>query len=247
MAQVNTILFDLGNTLIYFDGDWQEMMSRAIEALHQTLDQHGINLPIKEFQQAFWQRLQEYYLERDSEFIEYTTRYVLQDLLEQWGHPDVPAPIIHNALDAMYAVSQEHWIAESDAHKTLQTLREKGYRMSIISNAADDRDVQALVDKAGFRSYFEMILSSAAAGIRKPNPRIFEMVLSQMDVHPDQAVMVGDMLGADILGARNAGILDIWITRRANTAANRAHKDTIQPSLKISTLSELPGIIQSLD
>ena len=58
--------------------------------------------------------------------------------------------------------------------------------------------------------------------------------------------MVGDSLGADILGARNAGLYSIWVTRRADTAANRAHKDTIQPDAVISTLSELPPLLNSL-
>jgi FMN phosphatase YigB (HAD superfamily) len=99
------------------------------------------------------------------------------------------------------------------------------------------------VDKAGLRSYFQVILSSASLGIRKPNPSIFRAVLERLGVSPAQAVMVGDSLGADILGAHNAGMRAIWITRRAATPANRAHEDTIRPDAIISTLSELPALL----
>jgi FMN phosphatase YigB (HAD superfamily) len=58
--------------------------------------------------------------------------------------------------------------------------------------------------------------------------------------------MVGDTLGADILGAHNAGLLAIWITRRAETPANQAHQDTIQPDVTIDTLSELPDVLENL-
>jgi HAD superfamily hydrolase (TIGR01662 family) len=147
----------------------------------------------------------------------------------------------------MYTVSQAHWLPETDAHATLQTLREQGYRLGLISNAGDDADVQTLVDKAGLRSYFDTILTSAAMGIRKPNPRIFLAALEHWGYRPSQAAMVGDSLGADILGARNAGLFSVWITRRAETAANHAHGDTIQPDAMISTLSELPEFLRTLE
>jgi FMN phosphatase YigB (HAD superfamily) len=100
--------------------------------------------------------------------------------------------------------------------------------------------VQALVDKAGIRHFFDLVLSSAAVGYRKPNPKIFSLVMEQMQIQPAEAAMIGDTLGADILGAQNSGILDIWISRRADTPANRAHAGTIHPTLQIKNLAELP-------
>jgi FMN phosphatase YigB (HAD superfamily) len=66
-----------------------------------------------------------------------------------------------------------------------------------------------------------------------------------MNLHPQQVAMVGDTLGADILGAKNAGIYSIWITRRANTPANRAHAETIIPDARISELCELPSLLDN--
>jgi FMN phosphatase YigB (HAD superfamily) len=54
---------------------------------------------------------------------------------------------------------------------------------------------------------------------------------------------VGDTLGADILGAQNAGIKSAWITRRAERAGNRDHEETIQPDYTIATLGELLNIV----
>jgi FMN phosphatase YigB (HAD superfamily) len=115
-----------------------------------------------------------------------------------------------------------------------------GYRLAAVSNAADDANTQALVDKLGARPYLEFVLSSAQYGTRKPNPKIFRSALERLSVPADRAVMVGDTLGADILGAHNSGIYAIWITRRANTPANRAHADTIKPDARIANLNELP-------
>jgi putative hydrolase of the HAD superfamily len=118
--------------------------------------------------------------------------------------------------------------------------------MGLISNASDDADVQRLVDNAGIRGYFDFVLSSAACGIRKPNPSIFNIGLEHWRLAPREAVMVGDTLGADILGARNAGIYGIWVTRRADRPANRDHAGTIQPDGQIETLAELPEKLDSM-
>ncbi len=113
----------------------------------------------------------------------------------------------------------------------------------MVSNTADDANVQYLVDKIQVRSFFDRIVTSAALGIRKPNPRIFLPILDHWKIPPEQVAMVGDTLGADILGARNAGLFSIWVTRHAESAGNRAHRDTIHPDAVIESLKDLPGLL----
>lgn len=244
--RLDAVIFDLGNTLLYFDTAWPEVLSQADIVLFDRLQAAGLDLDAREFLATFRTRLDEYFRERETEFIEYTTQYVLRLLLAECGYPDVPDSVLRPALDAMYAVTQAHWQPEPDAIPTLQVLKEQGYRIGLISNAADDRDVQTLIDKAGIRPYLEGVLTSAAEGIRKPNPRLFTRLLKEWGIPPQRAAMVGDTLGADILGARNAGMFSIWITRRADTPANHAHADTIHPDAAISTLAELPGLLGRL-
>jgi HAD superfamily hydrolase (TIGR01662 family) len=239
------IFFDLGDTLMYFDDDWPEIFSRARQELLRSLQLAGIELG-PEFLEDFYQRMSAYYRERDTEFIEYTIKNVLKNTLEERGFPAVPEATLTNSLADMHLITQAHWIPEDDALSTLAKLREQGYRLALISNAADDPNTQVLVDKLGAREYFEVIISSAALGIRKPNPRIFIDVLNRMSLPPEKVVMVGDTLGADILGAQNAGIFSIWDKRRANTAGNRALAETIFPDAQIETLCELPKLLEGL-
>jgi len=240
MKPFDAILFDLGGTLIYFDSEWPAVLPQLDQALLGALEAGGLALRETDFLERFEADMRSYYDQRDTEFIEYTTGYVVRTTLEKLGFEQVPEALIRQAVEAMYAVSQAHWQPERDAIPTLEALRRRGYRLGMISNAADDQDVQTLVDNAGVREYFEVILTSAAEGIRKPNPRIFQTALEALDgVQPERAAMVGDTLGADILGARNAGVFSVWITRRADTAANRDHLDTIQPDAKVVTLADL--------
>jgi HAD superfamily hydrolase (TIGR01549 family) len=247
MRPFDAIIFDLGGTLIYFAGEWPDVLARANEELFHNLEAAGLKLDRQVFLQNFRSELQSYYRERESEFVEYTTLYILHGLLAEWGYPDVPDEVLRPALDAMYAVSQEFWQPETDAVPTMRVLKDRGYCLGLISNAGDDADVQSLVDKAGVRPYLDAILTSAAQGIRKPNPRIFFNMLERLGVTSSRTAMVGDTLGADILGAHNAGIFSVWITRRADTPDNRSHEDTIQPDAIIERLEDLPGLLDEIN
>lgn len=241
---LEAVLFDLGNTLIYFDAQdhLDEVLHQADQALFLKLRAHGYAIQ-SDFQESFRRRMDLYYQEREVEFIEYTTRYVLRNLLEEQGYLVNEASLI-DSLHAYHQVTQSHWKLEGDTFQTLQHLVDKNIRLGLVSNAGDDADVQNLVDQAGIRSYFDVILSSAREGIRKPNPHIFWRALSALEAQPEQAAMVGDTLGADILGAQNAGLLAIWITRRADTPQNKAHRETIIPDATIHKLLELPDLIE---
>ncbi|HEY9151296.1 MAG TPA: HAD family hydrolase, partial [Anaerolineales bacterium] len=117
-----------------------------------------------------------------------------------------------------------------------------GFRLGLISNAADDENTQTLIDKGGFRPYLEFIVSSAAFGKRKPHPAIFQAALDYFHVNANQAVMVGDLVTTDILGARQIGMKSIWITRRVVETANRLN---IKPDAVVSSLHEIPPLLSA--
>ena len=238
------VLFDLGGTLIYFDGAWHEVMQSAMQELLDHLYKQGFKLNAPVFLEQFRRELEEYYIQREAEFVEYTTARILRDMLADLGYREVTPEMLAAALKRLYAVSQAHWKPEEDAQSTLKTLHDSGMRLAVVSNAGDDADVQTLVNNSGLRPYLDFALSSAACGVRKPNPRIFEIALEHWGLRREDVVMVGDTLGADILGAQNAGLASIWLTRRADTPANRDHLDTIKPNARIATLAELPKLLE---
>jgi FMN phosphatase YigB (HAD superfamily) len=59
--------------------------------------------------------------------------------------------------------------------------------------------------------------------------------------------MIGDMLGADILGAQMAGLHNVWLTAHADHPANRAHRGHILPEAQIAALTELPALLEKMD
>jgi HAD superfamily hydrolase (TIGR01549 family) len=167
-------------------------------------------------------------------------------VLAEFGYPEVSDEVIRRALERMYRLTEIHWSLMPGAHQVLDALGQDGHRLGMISNAGNEANVHRLIDNAGLRRYFDPILISAAVGMRKPNPALFEMVLRAWGLPPHEVVMIGDTLGADILGAQNAGIHQIWLTADADTPANRAHAGTIIPEAVASTLSEVPSVLKGL-
>lgn len=242
---ITTVLFDLGSTLIYFDADWETTLQEAARVLHRRLLEMGFSLD-GGFPQAYRSISRDNFRWRDEDLVETPAPAVLRRALAGYGYTSISDRQVKEALAALYAVSQAHWKVEEDAQPTLAALRAQGYRIGLVSNAGYDEDVQVLVDQAGLRPYLDTVVTSAACGLRKPHPRIFELALQHLRAGPAEAVMVGDFLPADILGANRLGLVSIWIDRRADLQAAQASLASIRPAHTISTLSELPGLIGRL-
>lgn len=241
------VFFDLGSTLLYFDGDWEDVFARSDQAVSAALSEAGCKLDSLDFPTLFRQRLRAYHASRDQDLIEHTTEKILTDLLAELGLPEISDEVLNSAMTRMYAVSQADWHAEADALKTLKELNQLGYKIGVISNAANHQDVSTLIDQAGFRPELDFILTSAKNGMRKPSPTIFQEALDNWNVGPSQVLMVGDLLRPDIFGAKQLGIYSVWITRRAKNQENARYAGQITPDATISALSELPELIRQLE
>ncbi len=236
---IQAVLFDLGNTLMYSPDPWAPIFDQAGRAMGAYLHSRKIDVDAAIFSSEFRQRINRYYAERERSMLETSSLSVLQDMLTEQGFVDLPKTLLRAALDQYYAITQTNWLLEHDAVPTLTQLRAESFRVGLVSNASDSRDVLALVDKFGIREYFDFILVSADCGYRKPHPRIFEMALSNWGYLPDEIVMVGDKLDADISGARPLGIYTIWIKRRAKAV------DPLPatPNATVEALSEIPPLL----
>jgi putative hydrolase of the HAD superfamily len=239
---IRAVLFDLGDTLMHPVGDWPPIIERADRAVVDVLCNNGLLLDCDGFYYEFQATLRRYYAERDNQQIETSTTVVLQELLAQKGYGTISPALIRAALDARYRISQANWQLVDDALASLDSLQADGYQMGIVSNAGDNKDVFQLVDKFGIEPYFDFVLTSAACGWRKPHPRIFELALAHWGYPPAEVAMVGDKLEADILGANQAGIFSIWVSRYAKTSTD----SPVQHGARVEKLSEIGAILKSV-
>ncbi len=240
---VNGVIFDLGSTLIEFRGDWGAIFRGMSRDLIAYLRDHGFVMDFERFDQRYGEIVDQFYTRGQQDWIEYTAETTLRYALAEFGYPEVADQVLKESLAAAYAEGERLWYPFDDVYRTLDLLKERGYRIGLISNARDAANVERLIDQAQLRPWLDPIVISANAGVRKPNPRIFKIVLDDWELLPDRVVMVGDMLGADILGAHNAGMRGVWATMQTEREANAAHMHTIVPDATIASLAELPKLL----
>ena len=242
--KTKAILFDLGSTLIYFDGLWDEILEESYLSLAEALTGRGVPIQQDSFAAAFKERMSRYFAERESTLVEQTTANVLKSYLAELEIRNMRDEDLEHALDSMYQVTEARWRLEKDTIPLLEDLSQKGYRLGLVSNAADSRDVERLIDAFQLRNYFAEILISASVGVRKPHPLIFRMALEGLGAAPEEAMMVGDTLQADVLGANRLGIKSVWITRRVDSVKKQNDAGEISPDHVIENLRDLVDILE---
>lgn len=78
------------------------------------------------------------------------------------------------------------------------------YKLHIITNGFEEVQTRKLVNSK-ISGYFNQVINSEMAGVKKPNPEIFELALQKANARADRSLMVGDNIEADILGAKAVG------------------------------------------
>ena len=101
-----------------------------------------------------------------------------------------------------------------DAEPALAELGERGLRRVCVSNW--DVSLPAVLERCGLLGSLDGVVCSAAAGARKPDPRIFEVALGEAGCGPEEAIHVGDTPEEDVAGAEAAGIRALLIDREGN-------------------------------
>ncbi len=113
------------------------------------------------------------------------------------------------------------------------------YKLGIIANQSAGTEERLV--KFGIRDFFDLIISSAEAGVSKPDIRIFEMALRGANCLAQHTCMVGDRLDNDIEPAAVLGMYTVWVRQgwygRGNVDLTR-----FKPNFTVDNISEVPEI-----
>ena len=117
----------------------------------------------------------------------------------------------------------------------LQRLKDAGKKVFLLSNA------QALftapeISLLGLTKYFDGILLSSDAGVKKPDPAFYEMLLKQYHLNPAECLMTGNDDIADCHGAASAGIASRYVATRQSPKINDPLPENCE---KIAAIAEL--------
>lgn len=239
---IKGIIFDLGQTLIYADGDWQAIARAGAEAMAEWyLKKKHIKLDGPALIETFLAEREASRLLAYKSQQEILAQQILRETLKKIEAPASTGAVVEAAIKIFFEAEEAAWRPYPDTIETLKQLKGQQYRLGLYSNATDDLLIQRLVNRSGLRPYLAPTFSSAGWGWRKPRPEVFELITQRWELPPQAVVVVGDDLEADIAGAQNAGMQGILLAR-----ADALAQAMPQPSATISSLSELPAALARL-
>jgi putative hydrolase of the HAD superfamily len=222
MRDVQAIIFDLDDTL------WEvgpvivraehAMLAFLAERYPRVLEQHSLE-SMRDLRARM--ALEHPAMRHDFTWLR------LESLRHHAREAGYPESMAHETFEVFYRARNEVTLYE-DVLPALEQLHTR-FRLFAVSNGNAD------LETIGLARYFERALAAREAGMLKPDPRIFGLLLHQAGLDTAQVVHVGDDAVADVEGARRAGVTPVWINRsgRAWPAAGSP------PPLAVRTLTEL--------
>lgn len=195
---VTDVFFDLDHTL------WDFEKNSAL-TFKKILVEHEIDIPLERFLEvyvpanfAFWKLYREEKITKTE--LRYQRLKTVFDTLE-YGISDATIDSLSEEY-INHLSSFNHLFPH--ATDILDYLR-PNYKLHIITNGFQEIQEKKL-RKSGIHGYFDQVIDSEMAGVKKPNPIIFEMALDKAKTKATNSLMIGDSLEADILGAQASGL-----------------------------------------
>lgn len=195
--QVEAVLFDAGNTLVYAD---PERMAELMACAGIATDAATVRTAELHARRQLHHTIAEGHVGTEPE----VWREYFGTIFRASGVPEDRMEEVGVLLREVHL--REHlWthVAEGTG-AALDDLARTGYRLAVISNA--DGRIEALLDRVGLARHFEFVLDSEVVGFEKPDPRIFREGCERLGLEPAACLYVGDLYPVDYVGARNVGM-----------------------------------------
>lgn len=147
---------------------------------------------------------------------------VMAQLLRDRGVADADVLGV-NAAQLFRIASTEYIRLYPYVKEALATLRRKGYRLWLLSNAQRVFTAYELTH-LGLGEEFDGVYLSSDYGCRKPDVRFFRALLEEQQLDPSKCLMIGNDRDTDIAGAKAVGLDTLYmhtnLTPREQAAAN---------------------------
>lgn len=241
MPAVQAIIFDLGGTLLDFP-EWDTEVALRWRAAYRDLAASGsVGLPeedpwvqaLLDAEHAHWQRV-------ENERWSGPPSSLVRDGYRRLGR-DADEATILAVLDACGRAMGGWAQPFADTVSTLQTMRQSGYRIGLLSNtwwAAEWHNADLATH--GIHPYLHERVFTSDLPHSKPHPAAFRTVADLLGVPPGACVMVGDRPVDDIGGGLGAGMRAVLKT---NGGSAFVVPPDVTPTAVIAHLAELPAVV----
>ncbi len=240
-ASLRAVLLDFGGTLFSYSrmsGPTVRLLLKAVERLGVEVGPPDAIRAYREGSREAWAEYmpRPFYLHR--ELFRHTFRHFARGLGEEpteefldWFHEE------------QRRLAVDHLELRPGCVETLETLRDAGVHVGIVSNIDEDY-LEPMLEAAGLERVIHARTSSEEARSCKPDERIFHHALAKAGTRADETLFVGDSPEADVLGGQRLGmdtvlIRDPDMPPPGSGSGPRAEADHV-----IEELRELIAIVQ---
>jgi putative hydrolase of the HAD superfamily len=200
------VLFDWGDTLFHFAYD-ESLLEAGWEAGLATIERDGLpghDETAARFRERYMPLL---FVPGALDEIEYPG--MIRELLDGFG-----VTLRDDELDSFLAAEHAAWeparLLGEHTHALLDSLRERGLALGLVSNAFDPGWLlHEDLARMGLGERLDVAVFSSEIGKRKPHPAIFETALERLGAAAERAVFVGDRRFEDVRGAKELGMTTI--------------------------------------
>ncbi|MDO4536200.1 MAG: YjjG family noncanonical pyrimidine nucleotidase [Clostridium perfringens] len=222
------ILFDADETLYDFKKSEREAFKNTMLKFNIKYDENYHLKTYEEINTAIWKEFEQGLITQAKLKIERFKR--LSDRLELGlDETNLAKVYMEHLADASFLYDKS-----TDLIETLN----KSFKLAIVTNGltlVQDKRIR----KSSIAKFFETIVISEEILISKPNPKIFEHTLKEINFSDKSKILiVGDSLSSDIQGGINFGIDTCWYNPK-----KIANKTSIKPTYEVSNFDELKALL----
>lgn len=239
---LDSIFFDIGGTLRHVVKD-EALQKEAEDELYalagQGVPRETFLAQLESRWRAYRRLAQDTCLEASE--TELWVRYLLPD-----QDPNRVAKLSHR-LETLFRKKDGRREMFPGEVETLQGLKERGYRLGIISNTVTETEIPDWIADTGLAGVFTTVLLSSKVRLRKPDPEIFRLAARCMGTTPEHCAYVGDNPKRDVVSAKKAGVGFVVLFHTPGKTYDPADPAAAGRDADIFSLPELLQIFPALE
>lgn len=238
-TKAKVLFFDLGETLVTQNIESNMVTSKALKQIAKILPK---GVPIRRLSGIYSQGYRTNQAIRSRHHVEIPIETWMFRLLRTALGTEPSKQLARKAITMVVNARAANTVTFPDSREAVRTLAKGRAKLGIISNVSSHEVALSILQKAGLKKYFDTVVTSALTGIRKPDVGIFRYALSQFNIRPQEAVLIGDSEHHDIEGGYAAGLRTVLIKRKHKPEATIADYHFRDLKSALSTLQQLQPI-----
>jgi putative hydrolase of the HAD superfamily len=202
------ILIDLDDTILDDGGCvescWEDACAEAAQR-SQAIDSKLLHETIRVHAREWWSDADRH--QRGRLDLRVATTEIIEGAMGELGYDVAEAsPIAHRYRD----LREERADLFPGALETLEWFRERSVKLGLMTNGAGPAQ-RAKIERFALARHFEHIAIEGEAGYGKPDRRVYEALLRELQLDPKKTWAIGDNLVWDVFAPMEFGMYGIWV------------------------------------